>query len=349
MDARDRVRLTLTCKQPDRVPVALGFFPQSFTQIAPTEPEDYFDLDIGYVSFDQSIEQKSFIDYMKALPDDVYVGWQERLQTYQQWNYHPEREAGGPLSDIRGVEEIAEWTPPRVVDIEKYPVLKSEVAKHHRLGRAVAAAPPNLGGVLFEAGYRLRGFESFLTDLADRTELAEYLLDQLAAVLLESALLLAEAEVDVLMLGDDVALPDGLIISPEMWREIFGPRLKSVIEAARDVSPELTIFYHSDGDFTQLIPDLIEVGINAINPVQPDCMDPAAIKQAYGERLAIWGSVGTAMQWDLGTPDVIRNEVRERINALAPDGGYVLAPAYDLCFAPFENIVAFCETAREHG
>lgn len=349
MDSRERVRLALTCRQPDRVPIALGFFEQTFANTGPTKPEDYFDLDVGIVSFDTPTENKTFMEYLRGLPDDVYIGTQTRLKTYQQWNYHPEREESVPLGRAHALEDLIEWNPPRTIDIEKYSALKSEVAEHHQRGRAVAASPPNLGGDLFESAYRLRGFERFLTDLADRNGLATFLLDQLTAVLLENALLLAEAGIDVLMLGDDIAMPSGLIIGPTMWREFFGPRLKKVIDAARSASPDLIVFYHSDGDFTQLIPDLIDVGVNAVNPVQPDCMDPTYIKQSYGDRLAIWGSVGTAVQWDDGGPDGIRDEVNERISALASGGGLLLAPAYDLCFAPFENVVAFCETARDHS
>ncbi len=156
---------------------------------------------------------------------------------------------------------------------------------------------PILGGELFETAWRLRGFQNFLMDMVERKELANYLLDQLTAVLTHSTLLLARAGVDVLLLDDDVAQPSGLLISPETWREYFRPRLARVIRAARAVSPDLLVFYHSDGDFTRLIPDLIEIGVNVINPVQPDCMDAVTIKHRFGGRLALWGAVGTAGLW----------------------------------------------------
>ena len=143
-------------------------------------------------------------------------------------------------------------------------------------------------------------------------------------------------------------MPTGLMIGPVTWRRYFKDRLARVIEIARKESPELLIFYHCDGDFTRLIPDLAEIGVNVINPVQPDCMDGAAIKQEFGDRLAIWGAVGSARLWDWGTPDQIRSEVQRCIQILGPEG-LLLAPAYDIDFAPFENIVAFIEAVEEFG
>jgi uroporphyrinogen decarboxylase len=149
-------------------------------------------------------------------------------------------------------------------------------------------------------------------------------------------------------LDDDVAMPTQLMISPDMWRDYFKPRLAGVINLAREESPELLVFYHCDGNFTQLIPDLIDVGVNVINPVQPDCMDAAVIKREFGDTLAMWGAVGSARLWDQGTPDEIINEVRRCIETLGPEG-FLPAPAYDIDYAPFENIVAFIEAVNEFG
>jgi hypothetical protein len=94
--------------------------------------------------------------------------------------------------------------------------------------------------------------------------------------------------------------------------------------------------------------DLVDIGVNVINPVQPDCMDAATIKRQFGNKLALWGTVGTARLWDWGTPDQIRAEVRRRIRQLGPEG-LLLSPAYDIDYAPFENIVAFVEAIEAFG
>jgi uroporphyrinogen decarboxylase len=213
---------------------------------------------------------------------------------------------------------------------------------------AVAGSPPHLGGELFESAWRLRGFERFMKDLVKQPGLVEYLLDQLTAVAAESAAILARAGVDVLLLSDDVAYGGGLLISPGTWSRFFKPRLARIIATARTAAPDLLVFYHSDGDFTRLLPDLVEVGVDVVNPVAPDCMDAAVVRQRFGDRLALWGTVGTAMTWDLGTPDQIRDEVRVRLETLGRSG-LLLSPAYDLDFAPVQNVAGFIDAVREFG
>jgi uroporphyrinogen decarboxylase len=333
---------------PDRVPRALGFFDQALAPIAPQTPEAYFKLDIGYVDFNPPQNQNSFRRYLDHLPADIHIGSTAQLRTYHEWQYRPEKGPDRPLSNVRSIRDLAEYVLPDLSSPIRHAGLARKVQKLHKQGYAVAGAPPHLGGELFETAWRLRGFENFMIDLIQRKELVGYLLDQLTSMLIENVVILARAGIDLLLLDDDVAMPTGLMISPEIWREHFKGRMARVIESAREESPEILVFYHSDGDFTRLIPDLVDIGINVINPVQPDCMDGEVIKREFGGRLAIWGAVGSAALWDRGTPEQMRFEVKQRIQSLGPDG-LLLAPAYDIDFSPFENIVAFVEAVDEYG
>jgi uroporphyrinogen decarboxylase len=348
MNCRERVREALRCRKPDRIPKALGFFDQSLEAIAPTAPEDYFDLDIRYAEFDPPGNQDAFRRYLDGLPSDIHVGNPAQLRTYHEWQYHPERGTARPLSSVRSLKDLVKFVLPDLSHPARHAGLTKKVQRLQAQGYAVAGAPPHLGGELFEAAWRLRGFENFMIDLAYRHEMAGYLLDQLTSMLIENALILARAGVDILLLDDDVAMPTGLMIGPATWRQHFKDRLARVINIAREESPDLLIFYHCDADFTRLVPDLVDIGVNVINPVQPDCMDAAAIKREFGDRLAIWGAVGSARLWDWGTPDQVRSEVKRCIETLGPQG-LLLAPAYDIDFAPFENIVAFIEAVEAFG
>jgi uroporphyrinogen decarboxylase len=348
VNSRQRIRESLLCRKPDRIPVALGFFNQSFEAIAPTAAEDYFDLDIRYAEFRPLRDQNAFRRYLDRLPEDVHVGNPAQLRTYHEWQYHPEKGTARPLSSVRSLKELVNYVLPDLANPIRHAGLSNQVQRWRRQGKAVAGMPPHLGGELFETAWRLRGFENFMIDLVDRTDIIDYLLDQLTSMLIENALILARAGVDILLLDDDVAMPTGLMISPDTWRYHFKDRMAKVINIAREESPDLLIFYHSDGDFTQLLPDLVDIGINVINPVQPDCMDGAAIKREFGDRLAMWGTVGTARLWDEGSPEQIRSEVRRCIESMGPEG-LLLAPAYDIDFSPFENIVAFVEAVKEYG
>ena len=348
MNSRERVREALLCRRPDCIPMALGFFNQSFEAIAPITAEDYFGLDIRYAEFDPPKDQNAFRRYLDSLPQDVHVGNLTQLRIYHEWQYHPEKGTDRPLSNVRSMKDLVKYVLPDLANPKRYSGLSKQVQHWHSQGFAVAGLPPHLGGELFETAWRLRGFENFMLDLLDRNEIIDYLLDQLTSMLIENALILARAGIDILLLDDDVAMPTGLLISPDTWRYHFKDRMARVINIAREESPELLIFYHSDGNFTRLIPDLVDIGINVINPVQPDCMDGAAIKREFGDRLAMWGTVGTARLWDEGTPDQIRTEVRRCMETMGPEG-LLMAPAYDIDFAPFENIIAFVEAVKDFG
>jgi uroporphyrinogen decarboxylase len=348
MNARECVRLALTCQQPERIPRALGFFRQSVAEVTPSDTDEYFNLDLRFIEFDPPEGQIDFLHYLRNLPKDIYVGRLPQLQTYHEWEYYPERGIDRPLNGVKSVEELIEFSFPDLTNPTRYADVADQVEMWHAQGLAVAGSPPHLGGELFETAWRLRGFQNFLIDLIEHEELAHYLLDQLTDMLIHNAVILAQAGVDIMLLDDDVATPTQMMISPALWRKFFKPRLANIIRLAREVNSDLLVFYHSDGNFTQILPDLIEIGVNIINPVQPDCMDAEAIKREFGDQLALWGTVGSAWTWDKGTPDDIRSEVQRNIETLGPNG-LLLAPAYDIDFTPFQNIVAFVEAVDEFG
>jgi uroporphyrinogen decarboxylase len=342
VDSRQRVRLALTGQVPDRIPFALGFYPQSLPGIP--DADAHFGTDIRYAQFNPPEGQDEFLRYLRRLPQHVHVGNRGQLRTYHEWDYHPEEAGSARLSGFNSTAELAAAVFPDLTHPSRYAGLSAQVERWHGQGLAVGGSPPHLGGELFETAWRLRGFAQFMFDLLEGKDVAAYLLDQLTAMTMHSALVLAQAGVDVLILDDDVAMPTGLMISLELWREFFRPRLATIIGAARAASPDLLVLYHSDGDFSRLIPDLMELGVNAINPVQPDCMDAAAIRAGFGSQLALWGTVGTASQWDQGTPAEIIAEVHRRAAKLGP-AGLLLAPAYDVDFSPLPNLQAFVQAS----
>lgn len=346
MNSRERVRTALTGGLPDRVPFALGFFGQTLDVIGGADADEAFQTDLRYAAFNPPREDDEFLRYLRRLPPDVHVGNLAQLRTYHEWNYHPELGPQRPLSGARSLDDLLNLALPNLTDPQRHAGLAGQVQRWHAQGLAVAGSPPHLGGELFETAWRLRGFDEWLIDLKTRPVMANYLLDQLTAMTMQSALILAQAGVDILLLDDDVALPNRMMISPAMWRAYLKPRLRDIIGAAREVSRDLLVFYHSDGNFTAIVPELVEIGVNVINPVQPDCMDAAAIRAEFGSRLALWGTVGTARGWDHGTPDDIRREVRLRAETLGL-AGLLLAPAYDVDFTPLDNLRAFAGAVGE--
>ena len=206
------------------------------------------------------------------------------------------------------------------------------------------------GGECVGAAWVQRGLENCLIDLLKRPAWEHFLLDRLADLARRNAETLAQAGVDVLALDDDVGMPGTMMISPGHWREFFKPRLAMIIQAARAIKPDLRVLYHSDGYFEPIVGDLMEIGVNAINPLQPDHTDAARIRQRFGPQLVLWGTVGHHTTFSFARPDAIRSEVKYRIDTLGR-AGLILCPAYDIDEPdiPWENIAAFLEAVRAYG
>jgi uroporphyrinogen decarboxylase len=160
----------------------------------------------------------------------------------------------------------------------------------------------------------------------------------------------AQAGVDAIGTGDDVGTQRGMLMSPDTWRRWLKPRWAKVIAAAKAVKPDLLVTYHSDGDISTIIPELAEIGIDVLNPVQPECLDVAEVKRLYGDRLAFFGGMGIQTTMPFGTPEDVRAEVHRLIRILGAGGGFLIAPTHVLePEVPWENIRAFFDAVEEYG
>ena len=209
---------------------------------------------------------------------------------------------------------------------------------------------PNLGFALFERAWMLRGFETFLLDMAEDPGFAADLLERIAqiqSVLIQRFLALG---VDGGYFGDDYGAQNNLLFSPRMWRTLIKPRLARMFAPFREA--DLPVIMHSDGQIAAILPDLVEIGLTAINPVQPEVIGHAWLRQTFGNRLACYGGISTQTVLPKGAPQEIRQAVSDCLATLAPDNtGLVLAPSHRLMTdVPLENIDALLATliAPEH-
>ena len=337
--------------EPDRIPRALSFYRVEIEAIAPPSARHDELVDVGFVRFPLSAEEKEL--ERRALPyaGDTRLGHPAQARHYARWRYHPEApDRGNPLALARSLEDLRSFPFPDVSAPYVAEGLARQVEELHARGLAAGGNLPHLGGELFEAAWRLRGLENFLIDLVERPDWAHFLLDRLAGLARRNAETLARAGIDVLALDDDVGMPRRMMISPATWREFFRPRLAEVIRAARATRPDLRVLYHSDGHIEPILDELVEIGVNAINPVQPEHMDARRIRERFGPRLALWGTIGRQTTFSFATPDEIREEVRQRIATLGR-AGLVLCPAYDIDEpdVPWANVAAFLEAASAWG
>lgn len=351
MDGRHRIKTAMRGETPDRVPCALGFYPIDLRGLAPKGSFDSVGIDVDFVRFPISPEENELRRRISRYKPDTRLGTISQMATYQRWQYAPQDvDRRNPLANAVSLDELQAFPFPTLDTHYHVAGLSEQVEKLHQSGLAAGGNLPHLGGELFEAAWRLRGLETFLLDLMLRPEMAHFLLDRLTDLARRNAVTLARAGVDVLSLDDDVGMPGTMMIGPDTWRTFFKARFKSIIDAARAENPSLLVLYHSDGFFTPIIPDLIEIGVQAINPVQPDHMNALGIRKVYGQRLALWGTVGRQITFSFDTPKQIRAEVKERIQTLGR-GGLILCPAYDVDEPdiPWENIAAFLQAVRDFG
>lgn len=204
---------------------------------------------------------------------------------------------------------------------------------------------------IFEPCWYLRGFENFLVDLLSNPDFASQLMEGMYQYQLKRySLFLQEVGdlLDVLFVGDDLATAENVIMSPKTYREMVKPFHKEYFKNLKQLAPHAKLLYHSCGSIAPFIPDLIEIGVDILNPVQVSAqgMDTRELKEKFGRELSFWGAVDTTYVLPRGTQDEVRREVRKRVQELGP-WGYVLCAVHDIQpDVPPENVIAMYDEAR---
>ena len=201
------------------------------------------------------------------------------------------------------------------------------------------------GGSLFGRGWALCGFENYLGYVAGEEVFVKEMTENLADYCCKELSLLKELGLDAVRFEDDWGFQRSLIIQPQVWRRVFKKHYRRVFQAAHDAG--LITMLHSCGRIEDIIPDLIEAGLDVLHPLQPESNDVVRCQRAFGKDITFWGALGSQSTIPLGTADDVRCEVRERLD-LFHNGGYILAPAGAApTETPVENIIAIADEARK--
>ncbi|MFC1713898.1 uroporphyrinogen decarboxylase family protein [Candidatus Poribacteria bacterium] len=202
-------------------------------------------------------------------------------------------------------------------------------------------------GSHFEKANSARGIENFLADMAGEKEFARKLLTTIIdknMVMLDN--ILSIPEIDGVLLGSDWGSQRGLLMSPAVWDEMIRPGEQREYDLVHEYGKD--VWVHSCGDVEVLIPSLIEMGLDVLNPVQPECMGIVKLKENYGDKLTFWGGISTQRTLPYGTPDEVKEEARRVRDIMSTNGGYIFSPSQDIQRdVPVENIMALLEVARE--
>jgi len=379
--SEERVKLALQHKEPDRVPFDLGStlatgitlpaYKRLLTYLGIAKKDiPVADMVQQLAGVDKGILERLKVDTRGLIPstiagekpditeDDNYkyvtdpwgIGW--RMPKVGGYYYDMYKH---PLKGEIDKDKIDSFPWPNPADFAWLGGLRERVKEFRDMRKAVIVSP--LGGGFFELGFWMRSFEDFYMDLAANPSMACYLMDKLLEIRMAYwEIVLKELGDDILIVveAQDLGQQSGTMIAPQMYRKYIKPREKKLFSHIKKIAPQPTyIFFHTCGSVYDVIPDLIEVGIDILNPVQVSAakMNTAMLKKEFGKELTFWGGgVDTQDVLPHGTPQQVREEVRRRIEDLAPGGGFVFSTVHNIQpHVPPENIMAMWEALQEYG
>ena len=356
MKSRDRVMMALNHETPDRCPLQVSFTPEfaarlrsemnlggdkthnphgggNTYQLERALGQDLLLTSVGWAN--------SYYQDGRSYVDEWGIGWKSAEYTTPFGTGTYTEIAGNPLAVDSA---LASYSPPDPTRPELYAeadwVLRTFKDEYFIVGVTVTT--------IFETAWALRGYERMLSDFALKPDLAEQILDIPYRYHLTAAKKLTQMGVDMIWLGDDVGAQNAMLISPKMWRRFFKPRMANFIAELKAINPQVKVAYHSDGNIYPIIPDLIEIGLDVLNPIQPASMDPVQLKQEYGDKLCFWGSVDEQHTLPFGSAADVRSEVLTRLKTIGKNGGLILGPTHHVQLdTPMENFWALVNTITQ--
>jgi uroporphyrinogen decarboxylase len=276
--------------------------------------------------------------------DEWGVTW-KRAAYYFDQGHHP--------LEGKSYGEITRYRLPDPEDMGRVAQVGEQCARYREENpQFVIPLSQSYGGIL-ETALWLRGYADFYMDLASDAPECSYLLDAITEYFIAfntRYLDAARGQCDILAIGDDYGMQDRLLMAPEHWRKHIKPRYARLLACVKSRFPSIRIFHHSCGAITEILGDLIDIGVDIINPIQPLArgMDPVLLKREFGRRITFHGGIDVQRLLPFGTPDEIRGEVNRRLEVLSADGGYIIAPSHNIqAGTPEENILAFYDAVKE--
>jgi len=353
MKSRERIQTALDHQEPDRCPFFTGYTPEFGVRLredlilkgkippvktAPYDIEQAIGVDmlLSFVGWANSYYQEG-----EVYTDEWGIGWQsvEHHTDFGSGRYT--EPVSHPLAEDARIQSYTAPDPERP---ELYQAARNTLQDFQDDYWIVGAVVCTI----FEAAWALRGLEKTFKDFVKNRDLLQDLFQIPYQYHLSAAKKLVEMGVDMIWIGDDVGAQEQMLISPADWRFFLKPLMASFIQELKEINPDLKVAYHSDGNIYPIIPELIEIGLDVLNPLQPASMDPARLKKEYGERLCFWGSLDIQKTLPLGTPGEVKSEIQQRLKTVGKSGGLIIGPSHYLQVdTPMENFWSMVNTVQE--
>ncbi len=382
---RERVNMALNHREPDRVPIDIG-------GISSTIDASGYKALVNYLGMDDELQREDLKDTSNSVipceeilerfgvdtrvlsevrvlsgtralntrsPQEVRRNFDDKTRV-DEWGVEWARAEDGNYMNKKGPFQGKQIS---VADLERHiwpdtgnPARMQGIAErarrlHEETDYAIVV---QLGNSMVALCQRLRGFVEWMEDLVMNPLVAEALLDHVTNVNVTFARAVLDQVgpyVDIVSFGDDLGFQERPYMRPELYREKVKPFHRRLVDAIKSKT-DAKVVMHSDGSIYKLIPDLIDTGIDGINPVQVSAtdMDSKRLKAEFGDSLCFWGGIDTQHVLPFGSTDDVVAEVQKRISHLAPSGGYVLATVHTMRpEVPPANMVAMYKTALKYG
>lgn len=374
MTHRERVLAALSHREPDRVPIDFSGSRCSSIHVEGYErlkrhlgieaPNIISDRMMQPVLVDDRILERFDVDTRALIPGAPDRGGDVELDeiTYRdEWGVVRSKPPGSYWYDLKGSPLAGEIT---VQDILRHPWpdpddpgrtrgLRDRALELRRKGDYALVLNLTIGVV--HISQYLRGFQDWYMDMAADQRLIGALMDAIVEVTMAMARnLMAEVGdlVDIVFTGDDLGTQGGPQVSPEAYRRVIKPRHARFFRQAREMCPHARIALHTCGSVYLLLNDLVDIGVEVLNPIQVSArdMDPARLKAEFGDRLSFWGGIDSQRVLPRGTPEDVRAEVERRLAQMGQGGGYMLAAVHNIQpDVRVENVIAMYDHAREVG
>jgi uroporphyrinogen decarboxylase len=373
MKPRDRLFMALNHKEPDRIPIDIGGTSCS-TLIEPVYhkllkkyqiKDNHYDMIhsvMRSVSICKEVKELLHSDTDILCVNEPAGGRIIMTENgfVDEWGIKYRRSKVGddfyydicenPLANAE-IDDLRKYNWPDPCDLERYKGLRAKAKKISQKDFFV------LGNILessiFEVAWYLRGFQEFLIDIISNKKFAHALLERITSIqktIYEKFLEEVGDYIDMIFIADDLATQENLLLSPKLYREMIKPYQKEYFNIKK--RNDLKLLYHCCGDLYPILEDLIEIGVDAINPVQVSAreMEPTRLKKNYGGQITFWGGVDTQNALNSKNPELIVDSIRKIIEKLAPGGGFVLASVHNIQNdVPIENIKTMVDSAVFYG
>ena len=360
MDSRERTFLALSFEEPDRVPadfwMSSGLERELETAkgISKEEFRDRHDVDLRYIEGPTYVGPR-LRDFPDGTDEDIWGVPRKAVTIRTRGGSETYKEvASSPLAEMKTVEEIngyAHWPSPDWYDYGSIEAQCDAIRDQKRVAVFMGDRLNRLAQL--KPAMYLRGLENIFTDMALNPEIAHAIFSRIRefyCIYAERIFEAANGKLDIVLTGDDFGSQMAPLVSPAMWLEFLAEGFAEYISLAKRRG--IRVMHHTCGSVRPLIPLMIERGLDILQSLQPEAseMEPRSLKAEFGGRLAFHGGISIQKTLPFGSPEEIRAEVRDRIEALAPGGGYILCTSHNIqSDVPLENVEALLGAYREYG